>query len=121
MLTSLTFSSTISLDTYPPANYYPSTTLATFTSLQNYISALATALLVLCLILIPRRTHLHSLTLVYLPAQLFLTFCLLPSAYTDWLQFTLQNLARTALVGGFSLGQCCQSLYPSFSITSEIV
>lgn len=104
LLASLSFSSTINLDTYPPAYYYPDTTLSLFNSLQSYISALATALLVLTLILVPKRTHLHSLTLISLPAQLFLTYAILPSSYTDWIQYTLKNISSTALVGGFSFG-----------------
>lgn len=118
LLTTVAFSSTIQVDTFPPANYYPDTTLDKFTLYKTYLTALSIAILVFCFILIPKRMHLHSVTLLYIPAQVFLTFGLVPQQYTDWIQFTIQYLRQSSLIGGFSMGECCQSVNESMAITS---
>jgi hypothetical protein len=117
-LVSISFESTFSIETYPPALYYPDTTLTSFTQLQNYITAVSIALLVLALIIVPKRMHLHSLSFVYLPAQIYVTYCLNTSKLTDWIQFTLQFMNRAGMLGGFGMGQCCQSTYSSYGLTS---
>lgn len=46
---------------------------------------MAIALLVLCLILVPKKMHLHVVTLSYLPAQVFITYGIVADGYTDWI------------------------------------
>ena len=62
--------------------------------------------------------HLHSISFVYIPAQIFIVYCLVASRYTDWVQYSLQFMNRAAMLGGFSMGQCCQSTYSTYSLTS---
>ena len=104
LLNAITFSNEFTLDSYPPANYYPDTTLDRFNLLQSYMGSLSIALLVLCLILVPKRMHLHSLTLIYVPAQMYITYGLIPSSETDWIQYCTSTLKNAALIGGFSMG-----------------
>lgn len=65
--------------------------------------------------------HLHSLSFIYLPSQIYITYCLNASKLTDWIQFSLQFMNRAGMVGGFSMGQCCQNTYSSYGLTSEIM
>ena len=120
-LATLTFDSTFSIDTYPPALYYPDTTLTSFTQLQSYITALSIALLVLSFIIVPKRMHLHTLSFVYIPAQIYVAYCLTASKLTDWIQYTLQFMNRAGMFGGFGMGRCCQSTYSAYGLTSEIM
>lgn len=104
----MSFSSTISLDTYPPAVYYSPSIFSKFDRLQYNITALSICLIVLSFILIPKKMHLHALTVVYIPAQIFITFGLVADDFTDWIMYSLQNISYAALIGGFSLGSCCE-------------
>jgi hypothetical protein len=120
LLAAIAFSTSFDLSTYPPATYYPDSTLARFTLLQKYTTGLAVGLLALCLVLIPRKMHLHSATLGYVPAQIYILYTLIPSAYTDWVQYVLQTVARPALFGGYTMGECCQVLYSNAGVTTEL-
>lgn len=57
--------------------------------------------------------HLHALTAVYLPAQIFINFGIAADEYTEWIKYVLQNASYSALIGGFSFGECCitQSIF----------
>ena len=90
LLTSISFTSTFSVSSYPPADYYPSNTLDMFNNLRSYINALSIAIVVICFILVPYKMHLHAVTLIYIPAQIYISYGLLPASFTDWLQYTLQ-------------------------------
>ena len=68
------------------------------------MSALSIAIVILCLILVPKRMHLHAVTMIYIPAQIYITYTILPAVYTDWIQNTLQDISRAALFGGYSMG-----------------
>ena len=68
------------------------------------MSALSIAIVILCLILVPKRMHLHAVTMIYIPAQIYITYNILPAVYTDWIQNTLQDISRAALFGGYSMG-----------------
>lgn len=72
----------------------------------------------LSFILIPKKMHLHALTVVYIPAQIFVTFGLVGDEYTDWIMYVLQNISYPALIGGFSLGKCCQVESSYFNLTT---
>jgi hypothetical protein len=85
LLATITFSGSFSVTSYPPASYYPDSTLNAFNLLRKYIAALSVALIVLCFILVPKRMHLHAATLIYIPAQIYISYVLTPSKYTDWL------------------------------------
>lgn len=63
----------------------------------------------LCLVIVPKKMHLHAVTLSYLPAQIFISYGIVADGYTDWIKFTLENMKQTALFGGISLGECCAS------------
>ena len=104
----MSFSSTISVDTYPPAVYYSPSVFSNFDRLQYNITALSICLIVLSFILVPKKMHLHALTVVYIPAQIFVAFGLVADEYTDWIMYVLQNTSYPAMVGGFSLGNCCE-------------
>ncbi len=121
LLATLALSSSISISTYPPADYYSDPTLKQFDLYQNYISALCLALLVICFVLIPKRSHLHNISLVYLPAQIFIVYGVLPSSETEWILYTLKSLRWSALVGGFSFGECCSEVFKDLSLTSEVM
>ena len=108
VLANIIFSTSFDISPFPPADYYPDNTLATFTAYRNYLNALAIALLVLSVVLVPKRMHLHALSSAYLPALLYIGFGILPANYTDWVQFTLQDMGVQAMIGGVSLGTCCQ-------------
>lgn len=103
------FTTSLGLNIYPPATYYPDTTLQEFSILKDNITALAIALLVLCMVLVPKKMHLHAVTLAYLPAQIFITYGIVADGYTDWIKFSLENVKKTALFGGVSFGDCCTS------------
>jgi hypothetical protein len=64
--------------------------------------------------------HLHSLTFIYLPAQIFITYGLVADPFTDWIKFSLQNMMSSALIGGFSFGECCTNQSTFYHLTSEI-
>jgi hypothetical protein len=51
--------------------------------------------------------HLHALTIIYTPSQIFITYGLVADQYTDWIQYSIKNMSYSALVGGFTLGSCC--------------
>ena len=103
------FTASLDLNIYPPATYYPDSTLQQFSRLKDNITALAITLLVLCLVLVPKKMHLHAVTVSYLPAQIFITYGIAADGYTDWIKFTLENVKKTALFGGVSFGECCTS------------
>jgi hypothetical protein len=65
--------------------------------------------------------HLHALTVVYLPAQIFITFGVVADQYTDWIKYSLQGMSYPALVGGFSFGKCCTEQSTYYGLTSEIM
>lgn len=114
MLVTIKFSTSFDILPFPPADYYPDNTLSTFTTYRNYINALALTLLVLAVIIVPKRMHLHALSLGYIPSLIYLGMGVTPANYTDWVQFTLKELKVMAMVGGTSFGQCCQSLNEDF-------
>jgi hypothetical protein len=121
MLATITFSSSFNLNTYPPAVYYPPSTSAEFSQLQYDLTAVSICLLVLAFILVPKKMHLHVLSVAYLPAHVFITYGLVADQYTDWIKYSLQNTRYSALIGGFSFGNCCQEQSTYYSITSEVV
>lgn len=88
--------------------------------MKDNISVLAIVLLVLCLALVPKKMHLHAVTLAYLPAQVFITYGIVADVYTDWIKFCLESIKSTALFGGVSLGECCTSQSTFYEITTEI-
>lgn len=120
MLT-ISFSSTFNVETYPPAIYYPPATSTQFSQLQYDLTALSICLLVLSFILVPKKMHLHALTVVYLPAQIFIAFGLVADSYTDWIKFSVSNLTYSALIGGFSFGKCCTTQSTYFNLSSELM
>ena len=65
--------------------------------------------------------HLHILSVVYLPAQIFITFGVVAEQYTDWIKYALQGITYSALVGGFTLGKCCTEQSAYYALTSEIM
>jgi hypothetical protein len=121
LLIDVSFSSTINLNTYPPAVYYSPSVTSQFTQLQYDTAALSICLLVLSLILVPKKMHLHALTVIYLPAQIFLSYGLVADDYTDWIKYTIQNTSYSALIGGFSYGNCCTTQSTYFNMTSELM
>lgn len=64
--------------------------------------------------------HLHGVTYIYIPAQIFITYGLVADQYTNWIKFALTDTFYPALIGGFSFGECCQSQSTYFSITTEL-
>jgi hypothetical protein len=64
--------------------------------------------------------HLHSLTVLYIPAQILLTYGLVADDFTDWIKFCIKNIKSTSLVGGASFGDCCVVESSFFNVTSEI-
>jgi len=48
--------------------------------------------------------HLHSLTLIYIPSQIYITLGVGADGYTDWIKYTLENLKPFGFIGGFTLG-----------------
>ena len=107
LLQIVNFNSSFTLATYPPAIYYSDTIITSFNSLKYYLSILLACLLILSFVLVPKKMHLHSLTFVYIPAQIFITFGVIDEMYTDWVKYTLQNCSNSAMIGGFTFGQCC--------------
>jgi hypothetical protein len=73
---------------------------------------------VLSLIIVPKRMNLHNISFVYIPAQIYIVYCLVAYRYTDWIQYALKYMNRAAMLSGFSMGQCCQSTYPTYGLTS---
>jgi hypothetical protein len=65
--------------------------------------------------------HLHILSVIYLPAQIFITFGVVADKYTDWIKYSLQGMTYPALVGGFSFGKCCTEQCAYYGLTSEIM
>jgi hypothetical protein len=61
-------------------------------------------LLGLCLLLIPSKVHLHSVTLIWIPAYLYLVYGVAMENSTDWVKWSLENVGGFAFVGGFSIG-----------------
>ena len=64
--------------------------------------------------------HLHAVTMIYVPAQIYICYMVIPAVYTDWIQNTLQDVSRAALFGGFSMGECCSLLNEDHGLTTEL-
>jgi hypothetical protein len=53
---------------------------------------------------------LHLLSFTYIPAKIFLIFGFAISTKTDWINYLLKDLKYTGLIGGITLGECCDNL-----------
>lgn len=68
---------------------------------------MSAALIMMCIVIIPRKWAIHSLTLSWIPAYFYLTY-FHSTAYTnEWISSSLLSLQKQSLKGGFSLGSCC--------------
>lgn len=78
--------------------------------MQGVIMVLSILVLVLALILVPKKMHLHSLTIGIIPALLFIIFGLSMESIADWDKYIMQGCKYGALVGGVSFGACCTTI-----------
>ena len=109
------------MDTYPPANYYEDSTQSTFKRIRDYLTAFSIGAIIVGWVLIPKKMHLHALSVLCLPAQILVMFGLCATGKSDWLQYTLGYIWRAAMIGGWSAGSCCDDVSEDHNITSEIV
>ena len=95
------------MDSFPPANFIDSGTETFFDKCQMAIYFLSIGLLIVALLVIPRKYALHSLSIVWLPAYFYLTYFHSTASTNEWISSTLMNISSQAFKGGFSLGPCC--------------
>lgn len=105
MLISVAFE--ITVDSFPPANYIDSSTTSFYANCDSALQILSLVLIVMCLIVVPRKWALHSLSLSWLPPYIYLIY-FHSTAYTnDWISASVGGLARQSMKGGVTLGDCC--------------
>ncbi len=71
---------------------------------------LSLLLLIVSLIAIPKKTHLHSFTLSFIIAKVWLIFGLALEGKLDWTSHILKCVKNFAMIGGESMGDCCHNL-----------
>ena len=104
LLTSISLETNFTVDSYPPAVYYSEDTFNFYDFANQLLFILGIILLVLCLMIIPRKMHLHSVTLIQYPAIIFISAGLLLENESDFVKSTLASLKPLAFIGGISIG-----------------
>jgi hypothetical protein len=77
--------------------------------------------MVLSLVIIPKKTHLHSFTFSFIVAKVWLIFGLALEDKLDWVNHVLKDIKPWAMVGGFSMGPCCHNVSTFYEYKSELV
>jgi uncharacterized membrane protein YozB (DUF420 family) len=103
----LSASFTVVVDSFPPADYIQPNTQSFFDSLSTVIFVLSLLLLLMSLLVVPRKYAVHSSSISWLPAYLYLIYFHSTSYTNEWVSSSLTNIQHIALQGGFSLGDCC--------------
>ena len=61
----------------------------------------------MCLVVIPRKWAIHSLSLSWLPPYIYFVYFHSTSYTNEWISASVSSTFRQSLRGGFSFGDCC--------------
>lgn len=96
------------VNTYPPANYYPTQTIDLFDLFSKLIKAFSIASLVLAVgcYIGKKRTVLYSIELASLLVLIYISQGYGLDTYIDWLGYTITGMKECTLIGGFAFNDC---------------
>lgn len=107
-LQSISFQLTMKIDSFPPATYIPEPTLSFYQLTNSMIGYLALVFMVVNVIIVPKRYAVHSVSLTWIVPYLYLAYFQSTAYSNEWISSTIRNTKYQALVGGISLGKCCE-------------
>jgi len=121
IVSSITFDAEMKISAFPPVIYYSSSENEFFKSAKSIIYYLALSLLILSLMAVSKKMHLHSFTFTVIVAKVWLTFGLTLEDKLDWVNTVLQDIKPFAMIGGISLGKCCTNQSSFYEHSSEFL
>ncbi len=99
-------------------DFYNRKEIQFFQSSRTVIYYLALALMIRSLIVVPKKTHLHSFTFSFIVGKVWLIFGLSLENKLDWVNYVLNDIKGFAFIGGISMGSCCRSVSSFYGYSS---
>ena len=109
MLSTATFSANLAVTAFPPANYITGDTYGYYDVTSTVIFILALLLVLLNLVVVPKKYALHSVSVAWLVPYLYFTLFYSTAYSTEWISPMASNLKYMAGYFGFSFGSCCSA------------
>lgn len=109
LLSTATFSTNLAVTAFPPANYITGDTYSYYDVTSSVIFILALLLVLLNLVIVPKKYALHSVSVTWLVPYLYFTLFYSTCYTTEWISPMASHLKYIAAYFGFSLGSCCSA------------
>lgn len=107
LLSTATFSANLAVTAFPPANYITGDTYGYYDVTSMVIFVLALMLILLNLVIVPKKYALHSVSVSWLVPYLYFTLFYSTCYTTEWISPMASNLKYLSGFFGFSFGICC--------------
>lgn len=91
-LATVTFQMSVTVKSFPPANYVSDDTLAFHQRIQGLIEILALTFTILNLVIIPRKNGLHSVSTSWIVPYIFIVYFHSTAYTTQWISFSAAEL-----------------------------
>lgn len=98
---------TVTISSFPPANFVDDHTVSFYDTLQQLIGYLALAFAVINYLVVPNKYGLHSASLSWTVPYIYIVYFHSTPYTTQWISSSAGGLKYQALSGGLSLGDCC--------------